>query len=296
MVTVTHNNHFKFGYNNGHFNKRESLSDSWTTSYGTITKDRWVFRDECKNTARIIDQTTDKPIFVAMSGGHDSEVVANSFLSQGIQITPVIARYNDGMNDYDTTNAFKWCEYKGITPRIFDIDVLGFWESQYAIDMALEFNCISPQFLIYMQIIEKINSLGGFPVFGSAECYLENNALPTHMFEREKVASMYRYCIDMNISSAIGFFQYTPDIMYSFLKDYFIEMKVNEASFSTSKEFKYLFYRQHFDVTPRNSTSGFEKIWEADKVLRDRLIDLMPNSDTVNKHDYNNLVSALEGK
>lgn len=295
MVSLTHNNHFKFGYNGNPFTFRKSLDDKWETSYGVASRHPMTFRDECKYTARLIRESTDLPICVGMSGGNDSEIVANSFISQGIKITPVIVEYDGGVNSYDTKNAHRWCDYRGIKPKVLQLTVRDYWKSQEAKNLALEMGCISPQFLIYMQIIQSISDLGGFPVFGSADCYLENNSLPPHMFEREKVASMYRYCQSREIDSAIGFFQYTPEIMLSFLTDPLVKSQVDSKSFTNSKEFKYITYLQHFDINYRKSTSGFEPIWEDDKVLRDQLEEMMPSSDSVNKHDYYQLVKDLSG-
>lgn len=295
MVSITHNNHFKFGYNGSHFNPRASDADVWCTSYGTVEKEVWSFRDECRRTASIIADSTNRPIYVGLSGGMDSEVVASSFIAQGIPFIPVIAVYDGGVNQYDTDIAVSWCKYRNLTPIYLDIQVTGYWKTKEAIDLAISLGCISPQFLVYMNIIQQIHDMGGFPVFGSAECYLENNSLPSHMFEREKVASLYRYCLVNEIPSAIGFFQYTPDIMLSYLSDPIVQWKVNESAFSSSKEFKYEFYRRHFDINPRKSTSGFEPIWQKDKILRDRLLAHMPASDSVNKHDYYQLITALKG-
>lgn len=296
MASLTHKNHFKFGYNGVPTSFRKSVDDQWFTSYGRAERHHWTFRDESKYTARLIRESTHKPIYVCLSGGNDSEVVANAFLSQNIPITPLIAVYTGGANEYDTNNAVAWCKFRGLEPEFLHIDVLDYWVSNEALDLAKTVSSISPQFLVYMKIIQHVKDIGGFPVMGSAECYLENNDLPPHMFEREKVASMYRYCEMQDIDSAIGFFQYTPEIMLSYLLDPLVVSQVEGKTFKNSKEFKFAFYRQHFDVNYREPTSGFERIWKEDKLLRDQLYQIMPTSDSVSKHDYWKLVESLQAK
>lgn len=54
-------------------------------------------------------------IYVAMSGGIDSEWVAKCFHRQGIPFTPIIYEAED-LQYMDTHWAIKWCEDNGITP------------------------------------------------------------------------------------------------------------------------------------------------------------------------------------
>ena len=54
-------------------------------------------------------------IYVAMSGGIDSEWIAKSFFRNGIPFTPIIYEAED-LNAADTWWAHKWCADNGLTP------------------------------------------------------------------------------------------------------------------------------------------------------------------------------------
>lgn len=57
-------------------------------------------------------------IYVAMSGGIDSEWVAKCFRRQGIPITPIIYEAED-TNAQDSWWAHKWCQENGLTPVVY---------------------------------------------------------------------------------------------------------------------------------------------------------------------------------
>lgn len=57
-------------------------------------------------------------IYVAMSGGIDSEWVAKCFYRQNIPFTPIIYEAED-INSADTWWARKWCQDHGLTPVIY---------------------------------------------------------------------------------------------------------------------------------------------------------------------------------
>jgi hypothetical protein len=59
-------------------------------------------------------------IYVAMSGGIDSEFVARTFLELGIPFTPIIFKVED-LNELDIWWAFKWCREKNIEPVVVEV-------------------------------------------------------------------------------------------------------------------------------------------------------------------------------
>lgn len=72
-----------------------------------------------EHTARLIKKRYGD-IWVAMSGGYDSEFVANCFYDNNISFTPIIWRIRDWVeSDY----ALKWCQSRSITPFIIDKEI-----------------------------------------------------------------------------------------------------------------------------------------------------------------------------
>lgn len=61
-------------------------------------------------------------LYVAMSGGIDSEFVAQTFLDLGIPFKPIIFRVSD-LNELDIWWAFKWCRDNSIEPVVVDATI-----------------------------------------------------------------------------------------------------------------------------------------------------------------------------
>jgi hypothetical protein len=81
------------------------------------------FKQACKEVAEDIYETTKskgQSLFVSMSGGCDSELVARSFHENGIPFTPVIVdNYIEGrihVNHEDSWWAKRWCRLNGLKP------------------------------------------------------------------------------------------------------------------------------------------------------------------------------------
>jgi hypothetical protein len=115
-------------------------------------------------------------------------------------------------------------------------------------------------------------ALNGFPVVGSAECYFEKSNDTIVMFEREKVASLYRGLYLNGAAGAAGFFQYTPEIMASWIRDSeFQRLIVNNPNFSESLSLKREIYSKHFDIPLREKQTGFELFKELDTIKRSEM-------------------------
>lgn len=66
-----------------------------------------------------------KNLYLALSGGSDSEYVATCLHRNGIPFTPLILRYNLATSNdqyYETWYAMRWCRTHGMEPVIVDID------------------------------------------------------------------------------------------------------------------------------------------------------------------------------
>ena len=74
----------------------------------------------------IVSIAKHKKIFVGLSGGLDSEIVAQSFYEQGIEIYPIITDikwYNIHVNYSDTWYAYRWCNERNIKPIVFNYSI-----------------------------------------------------------------------------------------------------------------------------------------------------------------------------
>lgn len=290
---LTEWNHFKFGYNGKENTRRQSVKDQWFAVYGRCKRSPKNFYHECLITARRIAEIANQPIWVLMSGGIDSEVVAQSFYLAEIPFNVAICRYRGGLNEHDYIYAVQFCEKYGVPYQFYDLDILRFWNSeglQYAIDS----QCISPQLIAVMWLMDQVP---GYPVLGSGECLLEKkqNSCEWELWEKEKVASWYRHLQLRGRPGCPGFFQFTPEIMLSYLLDPDVQaMKANlDPRIVSSTQIKQGLYKKYFDLEDRPKFTGFERVIHEDLIFRSYLKSLMPDSDQVYKVSYCTLVHML---
>ena len=109
-----------------------------------------------------------------LSGGIDSENIANIFLECKIPFTPIIVAYcheDKILNDYDIQYAFNFCKKHSITPIVIDIPIIDFFNSGKAIKYAREYGCISPQFT---PILEAFNEVDGNIIYSGHQKIFTN--------------------------------------------------------------------------------------------------------------------------
>lgn len=304
---LTLQNHFKFGYDRKPFVFRSSQEQNWYVEYGACQKAPLNFRDECFRTARMISQQGEKDIWVLFSGGIDSEVTLQSFVQQKIPVRVAILRLKNDLNIHDISYAVIICEQLGIEYKFFDLDILSFWENE-GVDYAKDTQCISPFLLSTMWLVDQID---GYPILGSGECLLvkrvPNDYIPGEspysesawdLWEKEKIAAWYRHFMIRDRSGCPGFFQYTPEIICSFLMDPFVKSLVSNQIIGklTTESSKLKIYQQHFQLLDRKKYTGFEKVDEPSKKLRRHLENLFPFHNEVFKSECEQLLRKSEAE
>lgn len=120
------------------------------------------------NVAKEIYQTH-KKIFVAMSGGIDSEYVAKVLHRLNIPFTPIIFEVGT-LNELDTWWAYKWCRDNNITPRVINVAGEDFVDGVVAINKRFCTRTAGGPFA--MQTMANIaRSEGGILLTGA--CFIE---------------------------------------------------------------------------------------------------------------------------
>ncbi len=261
MKTYTYKNHFKFGYNNKYFNHRKSPNDIWNVKYGRCENTPNNFRIECVNAAKLINKSTNSDIYILLSGGIDSEIVARSFVEANIDIMCIIGRFNTVMNDHDIRYATKFCRVFRIPYKIIDIDIYKFWKNDLY-KYASTSKCISPQLVIPMYLADQVD---GHVVIGAGECYMvQNSDCEFELYEKEKIAVWYRHFMINDKEGTPGFFQYTPELILSFINDKSIINIPKSKRISTYYE-KLKVYKKYWpEIEDREIYTGFEKFKELD--------------------------------
>ena len=94
-------------------------------------------------------------IILCMSGGLDSEIMAESFLKAGAPFSVSIWRYKN-LNTYDIKHAVSFCERHGLNYEIEECDPELFYEKFLHIHYGIKYLCNSPQIAVHLYFIEKL--------------------------------------------------------------------------------------------------------------------------------------------
>lgn len=300
-VQLTRGQHFLFGYvpagappaNFESLRKRQADSDEWFVQYGRAVRVPMSFRLECLEAAReIAAHAGPLPITVLFSGGMDSEVALRSFVEAGVPVRAAILRFKDDFNLHDYSWAILACENLGVEYRIYDLDLLAFWNGAAAAEYAERTHCVSPQLLPTMWLADQVE---GFPVLGSGENYLVKKNESWVLLEKERIASWYRHFLFQNRPACPGFFQWSPELMLAWLVDPLaIDLWQNRRPLEDdSKVVKIRIYQQHFNVLPRLKYTGFEKVRDAESSVRAVLSARHNKSDQIFETPIPDLIAGL---
>jgi hypothetical protein len=102
-----------------------------------------------------------KPIVLYLSGGLDSELVANALLEANIPFTPVIFRWTDGVttqNNEEFQHAFDFCSSHGLTPNVQTFNVIELWASESFKKLSVDTQIVSPQLVTHAFMVTVMNT------------------------------------------------------------------------------------------------------------------------------------------
>lgn len=96
-----------------------------------------------------------------LSGGMDSELVANAFLEKNIKFKTVVFEYIDDngniTNLHDVSYAYKYCKKHGIVPEIVQINIDKLWDSHEFKKLAIELQYTSPHISTYAHMVKLMS-------------------------------------------------------------------------------------------------------------------------------------------
>ncbi len=285
MLPYTLDDHFAFGYGAGTFNPADKspAAPLWCT-YSRCSREPLSFPDECVEVAKLIGQKAaalNRPIYVCLSGGMDSEVVVKSFLRAKVPFTAITFRFHGGLNAHEIRFVTRFITAHRVKHRFFDINILSWIKSNEAEEMFHGAQTASLNLLPHMKLMNHIwFDLGGVPVLGNGDVYLENLGTDGWRYvELEYMLSWFRHAIRMQILGGIGFFQFTPEVTLAMLREpKFERLGMNRdeyatRAYETSKHIKYAVYRRYWpDLTIRPKFGGQELVEEQYKARTAELL------------------------
>jgi diphthamide synthase (EF-2-diphthine--ammonia ligase) len=258
MFQYTKNNHIECSFSDGVLDFKHGKCNSHKS-----------WREECKNVAQELYDLHGDKLIVTLSGGLDSEVVLHSFIANGIVPHVVIFRYERNLNLHDINYALRICAARQISPKIVDINVSRFFTTNL-LDYANITKCSSPQLNLLMK---SIDNLDGIPIIGAGENYLSRKEGEKEVYDLEeaKIAAIYKFYKNKEREIIPAFFQYTPEIMISYLQKESVYRWVETAKqqkYINSKKIKPSIIAEDFDIEPRGKLTGFELMESLDNKYR----------------------------
>lgn len=269
MHPFTLDNHFSFGYGRTAFDwsARGPGSTLWC-AFTRAQREPGTFRQECVRAARLLAEqaaTLGRVPTVLLSGGLDSEVVVKAFIEAGVNFQAVTFRFHGGFNAHEMRYVYQFLKSVDIRHRFYDFDLVKWIQTDEFIEM---FHGAHASSLIVMPHMKAMNhvwfELGGLPILGNGDVYLENDGGWNYV-ELEYMLCWYRHAIRMGILGGIGFFQHTPEVTLSMLREpRMVRLGRNQDTYAnrvyeTSRFVKYAIYRSHWpELVMRPKLAGHE--------------------------------------
>jgi len=268
----TYKNHTYCSYNDKR-QPRKDPSEKFNYHVGNIERRPMSFLEECKNSARLIRESTSLPITVLYSGGFDSEMAMESFRLSGIKIRAAFCRYENDYNKHDLKFAQRYCERYNVPLDIIDLNLFKFWD-QEVYDYARLIGCLSPQLNVFPWLMEQLDGcLVG--ATGDVEFKKCEDGIWRYIIEEGGDTSWNRF-VDLKGMDVVPCFpEYTPEQLVAnldlpLMKKFALGQIDSENSTVCVKP---EIYRSSFNLESRPKFSGFEVVMERDKVVRNILTE-----------------------
>ena len=203
-------------------------------------KDDVSFIQASDDVAKELHQTYGK-IFVAMSGGIDSEYVANTFLRNQIPIQPIIFKAED-LNELDVWWAIEWCKTNNIEPVVIKQSIKQFCAGLIAQSHRFGVRWFPGVYAIN-QCAEYAKKNGGVLVTGSGNythypdlvlSQMKKTSQDVYKYDDYRIVEDGYYTHlpflvshQLNPEMPLGFYEWNPQIVYSYVKEY--DLNFNSA-------------------------------------------------------------------
>ena len=159
-------------------------------------------------------------LFLALSGGMDSEFVANCLYAHDVPFTPLLIDY--GVNAAELWYAYLWCKEHDITPKVLTLSLHDMLTSLPEIALKYQTAYVSSIDFILEKYAEQ---QGGKLLVGSAEPFRTVGIGKDKLDEAlSPILQLYSYDYAVDIAfpgkHPLCFMSYTPEMMHSLVRDF----------------------------------------------------------------------------
>ena len=268
---LSYNNHVKFYVDDILYGNSNDPTRKFRVEFGKVDKDlyqRSNFNEELQRVADLQYSIFGKDLIIFLSGGLDSEIVVRSYVAIGLKPKCIIMRFTNFMkpgiieNLIEVNAAIETANNIGIDYEFFDFDVLKFYVSGEAKEMAIKYTCYLFPMLVYYKVSTLIASN---PCIFCGEILLEKHkdihqsSVWHYRFQETLEAATHRVSQDTGIPIVMEWFTYTPELMLYFLESPQIINLVAQRSYKVaSTPFKNYILKT---LVPSIKDSNKQKTW-----------------------------------
>lgn len=295
----TFNEHYEFKFENGDYYWREGFD---------FTPEDISFAEANKRSMKIIADNYDK-IYVAFSGGIDSEVLARILVDIGKPFEAVTVRFKYDINKDEIKHATSFCKQHNIKQHYIDVDVMEYMEHDQTKKFIEQYKIIVPSMVPHLAPLQYVGS-SGYIIYGGGDCVPTCNTSRTiykdfedHYYYTVGPGStvVHRYMLDNNIQGTPHFFKWHPQQAWSFTHDPLVQSYFKfrkNMSLNYFKYFKPVMFDTHYPgMTPRKKQTGFDLIEPWSENLREYWKELYPESNCgvkISVPDYKKFITTSD--
>lgn len=312
MFEHTQNNHYFYTYNGKPWGDRHRQFDKIEINFGRCARQPLGWREECIEVAKEIHRklSPGQKIRLFFSGGIDSEVMVQAFMFAEVPFECIIFRLGKNFNQHDINFAVGFCEKYGIRYEIVDIDVIDFLRKKEHFNYCEAYQVKELAIMILMKGMDIINSKDYVYLMGGEIYLVKKHDLGSfyndevddyrytwkHFVRENNDLSLFKYAQKRNINLISEFFSYTPEIMYSYLKDPWVTKLTNNEvryKFSLLSSKPYV-YSKYFLFEQRPKYHGYEEILELNYKVTDDLQCFGHDVENFIETEYSDLLEILK--
>ena len=245
--------------------------EPFIVNYDPIITPLLDFKEECIIAAKnaVSYNVNNLHIAVMMSGGIDSQFVAESLFLANIPFTCVIGRLQNKsgeiFNKHDYEYAERWCQEHNIDKVYCDIDI--FTDDKILIDYALSAQSFSPQYACHMYIMKWCSDKGYFFIAGNGEMDIVLIEKKYYMMDEQREFTLNNFCILNDIPGVFQFWKQDGRLISAFLNLPTVKLLMS-AHVTRLLDHKHACFSDIFEFEDRTKKTGFELIQEWDMPLR----------------------------
>jgi hypothetical protein len=234
-------------------------TDAWKVDINPCIRKPMSYHNELLHNASIIKDSTNEKIYLMYSGGIDSEYILEIFLSLSINVIPVFIRLMPSYNEYDYTMAVNYCNSKGVTPIVVDVNFDHFVKSGRFKEIA---DFVDTPIYQYPVLFDVASKLDGIVLIGSDEPHFARKDDIWIYDEMERIYTVSRWYELTGIEGTPAFLNWSAETLLAFQNEKLvIDLFNNRWPGRMGTNFlKEKIYSSVFDINKREKKDGYELI------------------------------------